>query len=73
MMRNLTRLTFGTLLLALLPLCGCEQGLGGGAYTASTVTLIVSDTSGGAADAQEPTEAAAPAMAGFGTIRTVSF
>ena len=68
MMRNLTRLTFGTLLLALLPLCGCEQGLGGGAYTPSSVTLIVSDTTGSSTGG-ETAEAAGPAMAGFGTLK----
>ncbi len=69
MMRNLTRLTFGTLLLALLPLCGCEQGLGGGAYTDSSVTLIVSDASGGSAGDATTAEAAGPALAGFGTLK----
>ena len=65
-MRNLTPLTFGTLLLALAPLMGCQQGLGGGAYGESEVTLIVSSTSGAEA---ATTEAAPAAMAGFGTVK----
>lgn len=70
-MPHLRPLTFGTLILALLPLAGCggNLGLGGGAYTPSDVTLIVSNTSGGEAAAAESTEAAAPAMAGFGTVK----
>ena len=69
MMRNLTRLTFGTLLLALLPLCGCEQGLGGGAYTASSVTLIVSDTTGSSTGGGTAEAAGPVALAGFGTVK----
>lgn len=70
MMRNQTRLTLGTLLLALLPIVGCEQGLGGGAYTASSVTLIVSDASGSSAEAAGGAEVgAAPVVAGFGTLK----
>ena len=68
MMRNLTRLTFGTLLLALLPLCGCEQGLGGGAYTPSSVTLIVSNA-GGTAGSESPETVGPAAVAGFGTVK----
>ena len=70
-MPHLRPLTFGTLILALLPLAGCGDnlGLGGGAYTPSDVTLIVSNTTGGEAAAAESTEAAAPAMAGFGTVK----
>ena len=69
MMRNLTRLTFGTLLLALLPLCGCEQGLGGGAYTPSSVTLIVSNVGGTAGGAESPETVGPAAVAGFGTVK----
>jgi len=74
-MRNLTPLTFGTLLLALAPLAGCQQGLGGGAYSESDVTLIVSKTTGDAAGGDaagggaEASEAAPTAMAGFGTVK----
>lgn len=68
MMRNLTRLTFGTLLLALLPLCGCEQGLGGGAYTPSSVTLIVSNA-GGTAGSESPETVGPAVVAGYGTVR----
>ena len=68
MMRNLTRLTFGTLLLALLPLSGCEQGLGGGAYTPSSVTLIVSNA-GGTAGSESPETVGPAAVAGFGTVK----
>ena len=69
MMRNLTQLTFGTLLLALLPLCGCEQGLGGGAYTPSTVTLIVSGTGSSTGGSESPETAGPAAVAGFGTVK----
>ncbi len=73
MMRNLTRLmtrvTFGTLLLALLPLCGCEQGLGGGAYTPSSVTLIVSGTGGSGGGPVPPDPVGPAAVAGFGTVK----
>ena len=70
-MPPLRPLTIGTLILTLLPLTGCggNLGLGGGAYTPSNVTLIVSNTAGGEAAPVETTEAAAPAMAGFGTVR----
>lgn len=70
-MPQLRPLTLSTLILALLPLTGCggNLGLGGGAYTPSDVTLIVSNTSGGDAAPGETTEAAAPAMAGFGTVK----
>ena len=73
MMRNLirvmTRVTTGTLLLALLPLCGCEQGLGGGAYTPSSVTLIVSDAGGSTGGPATPETAGPVALAGFGTVK----
>jgi len=68
-MRNLTQLTFGTFALALLPLWGCQQGLGGGAYTESDVTLIVSSTAGGAAEGPSAGDAAPAALAGFGTVK----
>ena len=70
-MRNVTRLSFGAALLALLPLVGCGQnlGLGGGAYTESQVTLIVSSTSGGAAAPGGAETAVPTAIAGFGTVK----
>jgi hypothetical protein len=69
MMRNLTQLTFGTLLLALLPLCGCEQGLGGGANTPSSVTLIVSGAGGSDVSPESPETVGPAAVAGFGTVK----
>ena len=68
-MRNLTPTTFGTLLLTLLPLAGCEQGLGGGAYSESAVTLIVSSTASGPAEGASSAEAAPAVIAGFGTVK----
>lgn len=69
--------TFSSLALALLPLVGCGlsegpvQGLGGGAYTPSEVTLIVSSTAAGATEAEGAggdSGGAAP-VAGFGTLK----
>ena len=70
-MRNVTRLLCGISLIALLPLSGCGQklGLGGGAYTESEVTLIVSSTSGAAASPSGADTAAPAAIAGFGTVK----
>lgn len=75
-----TKFTLGALALALLPLTGCQgekgeakklQGLGGGAYTPSEVTLIVSNTSGGSAESSEGggDSGAAAAVAGFGSLK----
>ena len=69
MMQNLTPLTFGTLLLALLPLCGCEQGLGGGAYTPSSVTLVVSGTGSSTGGSESSGTVGPAAVAGFGTVK----
>jgi hypothetical protein len=70
-MPHFKQFAFGTLALTLLPLWGCEQGLGGGAYTESSVKLIVSDTSGGSAPLVEGNGGgtAATASDGQGTIK----
>lgn len=68
-MAHLNRLTFGLLVLSLLPLAGCELGLGGGAYTESEVTLIVSNASGDAAGPASEAAAGPSAVAGFGTVK----
>ncbi len=70
-MGTVNRLTFGAALLALLPLVGCghKLGLGGGAYTESEVTLIVSSTSAGGAGPASAEAAAPAAVAGFGTVK----
>jgi hypothetical protein len=72
-----TTFTFGSLALALLPLVGCGlsegpiQGLGGGAYTPSEVTLIVSNTAGGGAESEGTggDSGGAAAVAGFGVLK----
>ena len=68
-MRNLNQLTCGLVALALLPLAGCERGLGGGAYTESQVTLVISSTAGGSAEAPSADSGAPAAVAGFGTVK----
>ena len=69
MMPNLTRLNLGTLLFALLPLAGCERGLGGGAYTESDVTLIVSNSASEGAAVDASASDASNTVAGFGTVK----
>ncbi len=69
-MRNLNQLTCGLVALALLPVVGCERGLGGGAYSESQVALIISSTEGGSAGEAPSGDSGAPAaVAGFGTIK----
>ncbi len=68
-MRNLNQLTCGLVALALLPVVGCERGLGGGAYTESQVTLVISNTEGGSTEAPSADSGAPAAVAGFGTVK----
>lgn len=56
-------------LLATLAFAGCEQGLGGGAFTESDVTLIASKSETDATSDASSNASAATTVEGFGTVK----